>query len=97
MGGRRGHEFVEARNRTDLNVFDVVRDHVAALVREGWRVVIAGYSAGSRDRLRTVLEDHGLDRLNDVTHYEELLQLPAAVPGLTVLPVEHGFVSSDLC
>src|SRR5262249_34647449 len=46
-GGRRGRDFAAARAQPDVNVFDVLRDHVAALQNEGVRTVIAGFTAGS--------------------------------------------------
>jgi len=95
-GGRRGHDFVEARMRPDINVFDVVRDHIAALQAGGRRVMIAAYSAGSRDRLKTVLEDHHIAGLADIDRWEETERLGPQSVGLIVLGLEHGFECGEL-
>ncbi|MBI1205706.1 MAG: transcription-repair coupling factor [Azospirillum sp.] len=95
-GGRQSRDFAEARARPDLNVFDVVRDHIAALRSEGRRVVIAGYSAGSRDRLGAVLADHGIENLEPAADWAEVKRFGAHVTALTVLPLERGFTAPEL-
>jgi len=95
-GGRRGHDFAEARTRPDLNLFDVVRQHAEALRAEGKRVVVAGYSAGSRDRLGAVLADHGMEQLEPADSWAEISRFAPTVIGLTVLPLEHGFTGPGL-
>jgi transcription-repair coupling factor (superfamily II helicase) len=95
-GGTRGFDFAEARNRPDLNVFDALREHVATLRAEGRRVLIAGFTAGSRDRLTGVLADHGLDKLEPIETLEDARKFAPGVIGMAVLGLEHGFVSDDL-
>ncbi|HRQ81946.1 MAG TPA: transcription-repair coupling factor, partial [Azospirillaceae bacterium] len=95
-GGARGFDFSEARNRPDLNVFDALRDHVAELRSGGRRVLVAGFTAGSRDRLSGVLADHGLDKLAAVETLDEARRLNPGIVGMAVLGLEHGFVSDDL-
>ena len=95
-GGRRGHDFAEERARPDINVFEAVRDHIRALRADGRRVLVAGYSAGSRDRLMTVLADHGIDKLEPADSIEEVRRFDRGVTGMVVLGLEHGFSSPDL-
>ncbi|HEX8402893.1 MAG TPA: transcription-repair coupling factor [Allosphingosinicella sp.] len=44
----------------NANIYEAVADHVRALQRAGKKVVLASYSVGSRERLKGLLEDHGL-------------------------------------
>ena len=95
-GGRRGHDFADARAHPDVNLFDVVLDHIAGLRKAGRRVLIAGYTAGARERLRTVLREHGLNQIEAVASWEALLALDPKVTAAGVLPIETGFVASGV-
>ncbi|WP_207457749.1 transcription-repair coupling factor [Azospirillum sp. SYSU D00513] len=95
-GGRRGHDFAEERARPDVNVFEAVRDHIRALRADGRRVMVAGYSAGSRDRLATVLADHGIEGLEPAETIEEVRRFDRGITGMVVLGLEHGFTSPDM-
>ena len=95
-GGRRGRDFADARAQSGVNVFDAVRQHIDGQLAEGRRVVIAGYSAGARDRLQTVLKEHGIDRVKALDGWAEMEDLPRTTIALIVLAVDHGFVTPDL-
>ncbi|CAO3445086.1 Transcription-repair coupling factor [Azospirillum argentinense] len=95
-GGRRGHDFAEERARPDVNVFEAVKDHIRALRADGRRVLVAGYSAGSRDRLMTVLGDHGIPGLEPAESVEDVRRFDRHVIGMIVLGMEHGFTSADM-
>ena len=96
MGARRGTDFAEARAHANVNVYSAVVERVAAERQAGRRVLIAGYSAGSRDRLGHLLAEHGLDPLLPAENWPETAGLPAAAVGLVVLELDQGFVSPDL-
>src|SRR5579862_1449036 len=55
---RAGVEFSAARADPSRNLFDVVRDRFAAEREAGGRVLIAAYSAGSAERLGSLLHEH---------------------------------------
>ncbi|MGQ9366063.1 transcription-repair coupling factor [Azospirillum sp. A39] len=95
-GGRRGHDFAEERARPDVNVFDAVRDLIQRLRADGRRVLVAGYSAGSRDRLMGVLADHGIQGLEPVDSIADTRRFDRHVTGMMVLGIEHGFAAPDL-
>jgi transcription-repair coupling factor (superfamily II helicase) len=105
LGGRRGRDFAEARNKARAqgetpeqaqdNVFDAVATHLEALARSGKRVLLAAYSLGSRDRLGGLLRDHGVEAQAEVTDWLHDIPKPGIV-GLCVLPLEQGFEASDL-
>jgi transcription-repair coupling factor (superfamily II helicase) len=91
-GARGGPSFAEARANPNLNLFDVVRDHLRAEAQAGRRVLIAAYSAGSADRLKSVLREHGVDDLHAVASWRDFEHAAAGSVGLAVLPIERGYV-----
>ncbi len=95
-GGRRGHDFAEARARPDLNVFDAVHEHITELAKSGRRVMVAGYSQGSRDRLLSVLADHGIQGLEPADSWPDAQVFGRGTLAMIVLGIEHGFVAGDL-
>jgi transcription-repair coupling factor (superfamily II helicase) len=95
-GARPGPSFAEARADPKVNVFDAVRETIADEQKGGRRVVIAAFSAGSADRLRTVLRDHGAADARLATSWSALAKLPPRTVGLVVLGLEHGYRVGDL-
>ena len=95
-GGKRGRDFAPERARPEINLFDSVREHIERLRREGRRVLIAGHSAGSRDRLGALLRDHGIDETESVACWPEAGRLAPPAVGLIVLGLEHGFETTEL-
>ena len=51
-----------------VNVFDAVVKHVADIRADGRKVVIAGWTEGSLDRLAQILAEHHLEQLKPVAH-----------------------------
>ncbi len=95
-GGRGGRSFAEERADPKANVFSSVVDHIAALRTAGKRVVVAGWTAGSADRLSQILAEHGLGNLQPVGSLPELEKLPPQAAGLAILPLETGFETARL-
>jgi transcription-repair coupling factor (superfamily II helicase) len=94
-GGRRGRDFAEARANPNVNVFEAVRDALDAEQKAGRRMAIAAYSAGSAERLKTLLGEHGLSAVSRVERWEEVSALPSAGVGLLVLGIENGYATAD--
>ena len=89
-GGKIGRSFVDERRAEDGNLFNAFAMHLTDLRAAGKRVVVASWSEGARDRLSTVLSDHGFEDLalaeswRDVADPVALLaehrdEIPAAV------------------
>ncbi|MCH8154513.1 MAG: transcription-repair coupling factor, partial [Proteobacteria bacterium] len=93
--GRRGRDFAEARASAETNLFDAVDAHIAAEQAAGRRVLVVGYSAGTRDRLGVLLHEHGLSALVPVETWAEARALPTATAGLTTLEIETGFAAPE--
>ena len=61
------------------------------LEERGKRVIVAGWSDGSRERLSTVLGEHGLKKRESVNTLTDALGLPKGVTALSVVGLEQGF------
>jgi transcription-repair coupling factor (superfamily II helicase) len=95
-GARPGHSFAEARANPKVNVFEAVREAVDAERKAGTRVAIAAYSAGSADRLASVLRERGVGDLRRAEDWRALASLPAACVGLVVLALDQGYRFDDV-
>jgi len=87
-------DFAPERGR-QANIYDEVVKHVAKLRKDKRKVVLASYSAGARERLGGLLEDHGLTSLKQVRTWQEALGARSDA-ALLVLPLDHGFTSADV-
>lgn len=96
FGARQGRDFGPERNNREINVYDAVRDHVKSLRASEKRVVFASYSAGAADRLKGVLEDHGLMPVGLAETWEDIRRENKTSIAVTVLPLERGFETNDL-
>ncbi|MEZ5647729.1 MAG: transcription-repair coupling factor [Alphaproteobacteria bacterium] len=94
--GKVGRNFADARSRPDLSLFDSVIAYIQNEQESGRRTLIAAYSAGSRDRLASLIRDHGLSNMQQVETWRDLEALPAKTVGTAVLGIEHGFIAPDL-
>ena len=95
-GGRPGRSFAPERADENVNVFEAAVAHVRARQGEGRRVIVAGWSDGSRDRLGGVLAEHGLKGVEPVSSLAQAMGLPRGRVALAVLGVEQGFEAGDL-
>ncbi len=94
-GGRKGRDFADVRAQPDVNVFEALRTHIGALQDSGLRVVVAGHTAGSLDRLSHLLKDHGIDRRQHLSDWTDLSAAPADHVGMIALPLDAGFQTVD--
>ncbi|WP_454745989.1 transcription-repair coupling factor [Ciceribacter selenitireducens] len=81
---------------TRTNVFDQAVKYIAEKRAAGSKVLIAGWSEGSLDRLLQVLDEHGLANLKPVTALKELDGLKKGEAATAVLSLEGGFEAGDL-
>ncbi len=96
MGGKTGRSFAAERSDENANVFEAVVAYVRTLQADNKRVLIAGWSDGSRERLSTVLHDHGLTQIEPVATLAQAMALAPPKAALGVLPLEEGFMVGDL-
>ena len=95
-GGVPGRNFSPERNDENANVFQAAVDHIRGLQGEGKKIVVAGWTDGSRERLGSVLAEHGLKKLEPVSSLAQALGLRDARVALAVIGLEAGFVAGDL-
>ncbi len=96
MKGRQGRTFAAERADPDANVFDAVCSYLHTVHAGRRRAAIAAWSTGARERLMSLLADHGLKDTAKVENFVELQALKPGVTGFAVLGLEHGFESPDL-
>ena len=93
---RAGRSFAPERQNPDANVFDAVVAHVKKVHAEHRRVLVAAWTPGARERLSSLLSDHGLKAQAKVEGYADALALDPNVTGLAVLGLEQGFETPEL-
>ena len=95
FGARQARTFA-AERAAGGNIFESVTAHVKALMAKDKRVLIVGWSEGSAARLKTVLEDHGLAHIHNVTAWQQVEDMSVGAVGVGVLGIEQGFDLDDL-
>ncbi|MBV9566554.1 MAG: transcription-repair coupling factor, partial [Hyphomicrobiales bacterium] len=88
---RKGRSFAPERANPSANVFDAVIAHARKIRSEGRAVLIVGWSEGSRERLETILSDHGLSALRPVSDFAAASALAEGEIGIAVWGLEEGF------
>ena len=95
-GAHAGRNFAPERQDENVNVFDAAVAHISALRDKGRRVIVAGWTDGSRERLSHVLAEHGLKSLELVSSYPQAKSARAGALPLAVIAIEQGFEAGDL-
>ena len=94
-GSRAGRSFAEERANPNANVFDVAVKHIAEERAKKRRVLVAGWTDGSLDRLGQILEEHKLGNLKRVDSLADVEKLAVGEAGIGVLPLESGFETEE--
>ncbi|MHB8527947.1 MAG: transcription-repair coupling factor [Caulobacteraceae bacterium] len=96
MGGKLGRNFAAERAKDSVNLFEAAADHARRLATEGKRVIFASWSAGSSERLGTMLADHGLSGIDLAPYWQAAKAADPKKPQRAVLPLDAGFETSSL-
>ncbi|HUE18897.1 MAG TPA: transcription-repair coupling factor [Stellaceae bacterium] len=94
-GAAPGYDFSGARADPKINLFDAVKARIEIEQAAGRRALILAYSAGSAERLGTVMKDHGIAAPMPVAGWAAFIDLPPRALGLAVLPLERGYVAES--
>ncbi|HWK36906.1 CarD family transcriptional regulator, partial [Sphingomonas sp.] len=78
------------------NVYETVVAHLGNVKALGRKTILASYSIGSRERLKGLLEDHGLTGLRLVDSWQDAQAAGDRGTALVVLPLDHGFTAPDI-
>ncbi|MBN9291385.1 MAG: transcription-repair coupling factor, partial [Hyphomicrobium denitrificans] len=95
MKGRRGRTFAAERADPDNNVFDAVVGHIRRIHADSRRVILAAWTTGARERLITLLADHGLKDAEKVESFTEVQALKPHATAFAVFGIEEGFETPD--
>ncbi len=93
LATRPARDFLPERS-AGANVYDALVTHVRAQKQQ--RHLLACYSEGSRDRLLTLIRDHGLDAVASADGWQEGIATAASALTAVVLPLDHGFATDDI-
>lgn len=92
--GRAARDFSAERAVPDANVYDAVRRFVVEERQSGRQVVLTAFSAGSRARMMSLLEENGLIVVQAET-WKDALKTKDGTP-FVVLPLDEGFRTDEL-
>jgi transcription-repair coupling factor (superfamily II helicase) len=95
-GATGGLDLTEARTQGGGQIYEMAVTAIGNEITAGKRVIVAGYSSGSRDRLAHLLTEHGLAAIEPVDSLEAARELDPALPAALVMPIERGFRLGDL-
>ena len=70
-GARKGRNFAPERQQENVNLFNILKDHIQVKMQEA-PVLVASYSEGSRERVAGLLKDEGLAQQSFVSSAEEM-------------------------
>lgn len=76
-------------------MFEAATQHIRALQESGKRIIVAGWSDGSRERLGHVLAEHGLKRAELASTLSQALAVKDGAIALAVVGLEAGFETAD--
>jgi transcription-repair coupling factor (superfamily II helicase) len=96
FGGRQGKTFAAERAEAGGNVYDAVKTHIEAQQAKGRRVVLTAWTAGSAERLATILRDHHAGSIADATTWAEATSRAPSLVNVIVLPLEEGFETDKI-
>ena len=86
-------DFTPERTKGD-NLYDAANAHAKGLAHNQRGLIIATYSAGSRERLRGLLADHAMAGLALADDWHQAQSFAAKLqPCLIILPLDHGFTT----
>jgi len=96
FGARMGKNFAAERGMDGVNVFDSFIAHLSALQNANKKVLLVCWSAGARDRMTTVLEEHGARDIRQVASWADVAALPAGVSAIADFGLDEGFETDTL-
>jgi transcription-repair coupling factor (superfamily II helicase) len=97
-GGRKGRDFADVRAQNGAGLYDEIKTHLESLLRAQRQVIVAAYSEGSKDRLKLILQQHGMTGLKDIGPHPVMAGASKAKPevGMAVLGLGKGFECKGL-
>ncbi len=93
---KRGRDFADIRAQPQLNLFREVGAYLKGQTGTSRTILLACYSAGSRDRLIHMLNENQQHFFKLCASFDEARRMGVGYVGAVILPLERGFLSDDL-
>lgn len=94
---RKARNFADIRANPEADIFSELALYIKDIRQDvDGPILIAGYSKGARDRIQSMMEAANFTNLVKCETMKDVKKLPQGAIGLIILPLEHGFVASDL-
>jgi transcription-repair coupling factor (superfamily II helicase) len=93
-------DFAAMSKTSNKNTFELMKEYVAekklknSQQKKPLRVIISSFSEGSRERMRSMLDEHDLHTIL-IDKWEDAAQVKGKSIGLMILDLEKGFQSED--
>ncbi|MFT6072266.1 MAG: transcription-repair coupling factor (superfamily II helicase) [Alphaproteobacteria bacterium] len=97
LGYRIGFNFVTARKTLGLNLFDEAVKIINQMRESGKQVFITATSEGSRERLMTTFQDHGLENITISHDFWNNYQINPQTVSFVIADLVQGCVSDHVC
>jgi len=96
VDARPARDFAAERKRGTEYLYGALAAHISSAHKAGHTVLIAAWSAGTRERLRRLLDENEIGPCQVIEGWADVAALPKGISGLVVLPLERGFKGSSL-
>ena len=87
--------FSNLKNISQSKVYDELQNFLST--HSKLKRIIACYSAGSRERLYTLLSEYGIKNIALAENWNDALDISSHAITLCIMPLEYGFCGDDLC
>ena len=94
-GGRAGKLFSVERQQENLSLLEALANYVQTK-RKSTQVIIACWTEGSRERLKQMLIDHGVEHVSFIENAEGITEKTGNV-SLAIWELHQGFVAPGYC
>lgn len=95
-GGKRAPDFAAERASSEGRALEAVGAWIEEQRKEKRRVLLAAYSDGARDRLGSLLAEHGAKGIATVSDWAEAQAQSSGSAALVTLAMERGFTRGSL-
>ncbi len=93
---KKSRDFSDVRADASSNVIDEVRSFLVSEQEANKKTLIATYSEGSRERLKLMLKEAGIQRIKNCHTREDLMKVKKHELGVAILALENGFSADDI-
>lgn len=91
---KQGRDFGDIRALPDGDVFAALKTYLSEYAQK--KAIINAYSDGARERLKGLLEAHGITNVKNCESFDEAIKLKSDLIALIVLPLERGFINDRI-